>query len=363
MEALRICAVALSFSTACLAQSAREIAQRAFKSVVLLELDDSQGQPIALGSGFFVATGVIATNQHVIDGASSGTAKLVGDSREMELLGTIAVDRQNDLALLKVDSPAPPLRLESGLNPAVGDAVYVVGNPLGLEGTFSEGIVSGIRTVGPDTILQMTAPISPGSSGGPVMDGSGAVIGIAEATFRDGQNLNLAVPASALNQLWSTVSQHLQVTPLSAAAHTSDNSHSVIDSIGTRIEAGVAISDVKLTQSFLGYPFTGFEFRITNKSPVAISHTTLRIIYRDAANGVMDFEDFRWDPSIPPGMTKTVATDNTEEATRAMKYYDAHGTDGTELPPATYENSYNALVEKMKPRIEVRVVSFDTEAE
>jgi len=75
----------------------------------------------------------------------------------------------------------------------VGDTVYVAGNPKGLEGTFSQGIVSGIRRVKGNRYLQITAAISEGSSGGPILNESGDVIGIAVATVREGQNLNFAV--------------------------------------------------------------------------------------------------------------------------------------------------------------------------
>ncbi len=142
MNFVRIAVIMFSMSTACFAQSARDIARVAFRSVVLLQMNDPNGQPLSLGSGFFISSSVIATNAHVIEGASSGTAKLIGDAHTMRILGTVAVDRHADLALLKVNDSVPALTLGSGANPSVGDSVYVVGNPLGLEGTFSEGIIS-----------------------------------------------------------------------------------------------------------------------------------------------------------------------------------------------------------------------------
>ena len=134
MRFVRIVTVIFSVSCACFGQSARDIARNAFKSVVLLETNDLNGQPLSLGSGFFISSGIIATNAHVIEGASSGTAKLVGETHTLQILGTLAIDRNVDLALLKVDSPAPSLVLGTNASPAVGDNVYVVGNPLGLEG-------------------------------------------------------------------------------------------------------------------------------------------------------------------------------------------------------------------------------------
>src|SRR5207245_6657549 len=83
----------------------------------------------------------------------------------------------------------------------VGESVYAGGKPVGLEGTFSPGIGSSIREVGTDKLLQITAPISPGSSGGPVLNEKGEVIGVSVATFRGGQNLNFAIPSNYLKTL------------------------------------------------------------------------------------------------------------------------------------------------------------------
>jgi hypothetical protein len=361
MKSVFCLAMLLSMSSLCLGQSVREIAQTAFKSVVLLEMSDSNGQPLSLGSGFFIADGIIATNAHVIEGASNGMAKLIGNEQKFAIQGTIAIDRHTDLALLKIGNSGPALNLGPDAKPVVGDKVYVVGNPLGLEGTFSEGIVSGIRSIHSDSILQMTAPISPGSSGGPVMNDSGTVIGVAEATFKDGQNLNLAVPVVYLSNLWATVSQHLILTPLAEQATLGSGQSSIVDGIGTRIEAGVSVSDFKLTNPDSSSHTGGFEMRISNKLPVAIPNIRLRIIYRDTSNAIMDFEDFTYDKTIPPGLTKTVIRSDSEEAYRAQHYYDTRGVDGSPLPPARGENSYNFYVKRMDPKVEIRVVRFNTD--
>lgn len=339
MRFIRVALVVLSMSNVCYCQSARDIARVAFKSVVLLQMNDSNGQPLSLGSGFFVSKGIIATNAHVIDGASSGTAKLVGDAHAVQILGTVAVDRNADLALLKVDSPAPPLALGPNASPTVGDNVYVVGNPLGLEGTFSEGIISGVRHVDSDSVLQMTAPISPGSSGGPVMDSSGAVIGIAVATFQDGQNLNLAVPVSYLSKLLASPSKGL--VSLGTQKTSGLALKSMLDDVGTRTEEGVIVSDYRLLGNVAGY--TGnFEFRLTNKLPVPIYNIRLRLLYYDEAGSLMDFEDISYDDSIPAGLTKTISKPSTAESRHAEAYYCC----------THYPNS-------ISPKVEFRVMGFD----
>ena len=181
------------------AQTAQQIAKRAFGSTVLLVLEDASGQPRSLGSGFFVLDDEIATNLHVVEGAATGYAKLVGQKTKYDLEGITAVDAERDLVVLKISAPgAHALSLGDSDSVQVGDSVYAVGNPQGLEGTFSQGIVSSIREVGEDTLLQITAAISPGSSGGPVLNGKGEVIGVSVATFKGGQNLNFAIPSEYL---------------------------------------------------------------------------------------------------------------------------------------------------------------------
>jgi TolA-binding protein len=111
-----------------------------------------------------------------------------------------------DLAVVKIPgAKAPALMLGHDADVAVGDDVYVVGNPRGLEGTLSQGIVSAIRSTPERRLLQITAPISPGSSGGPVLNSEGKVIGVAVSTLRDSQNLNFAVSVGELRQLVNQV--------------------------------------------------------------------------------------------------------------------------------------------------------------
>jgi hypothetical protein len=179
----------------------KEIAKKVFPSVVLLTMNDKNGNPMSLGSGFVVQKDVIATNMHVIRGAVSGTAKLVGQNGEVSLDGVIALDEKHDLVLLKTSLNSPALAINDKATAEVGETIFAVGNPQGLEGTFSQGIVSGLRNTPEGRWIQITAPISPGSSGGPVLNSLGEVIGIAVATLKSGQNINFAIPVSVLSEL------------------------------------------------------------------------------------------------------------------------------------------------------------------
>ena len=192
------------FVSATPAQTVPEIAEKALAATVYLEMKDSNGKTLGFGSGFFVKPNLIATNYHVIAGAASGTAKLVGKYTTYKIEGFTATDEANDLALLKVSAYGiKPLILGNSNAVKIGDTVYVAGNPKGLEGTFSDGIISSRRDKDTKERFQMTAPISPGSSGGPVLNSKGEVIGVSVAVHRDldAQNLNFAIPSSYLKTL------------------------------------------------------------------------------------------------------------------------------------------------------------------
>ena len=184
------------------AQTVPDIAEKALAATVYLEMQDSNGKILGFGSGFFVKPNLIATNYHVIAGAASGTAKLVGKHNTYEIEGFTATSTYDDLVLLKVSVPGiNPLPLGNSDAVKIGETVYVAGNPKGLEGTFSDGIISGRHGGHAKGRIQMTAPISPGSSGGPVLNKKGEVIGVSYMIVEGGQNLNFAIPSLYLKTL------------------------------------------------------------------------------------------------------------------------------------------------------------------
>lgn len=181
--------------------NAKEIAEKTLNSVVLVGVDNERGETVT-GSGFFVKDDIVVTNYHVIEGATYAYIRVSNTDNQFHVIGTVGVDIEHDLALLVIKGISRPIiPLSMSIDVKVGTSVYVVGNPLGLEGTFSEGIVSSIREIESGELLQITAPISPGSSGGPVLDSAGEVIGVASAQITSGQNLNFAVPVSYLRAL------------------------------------------------------------------------------------------------------------------------------------------------------------------
>jgi serine protease Do len=177
-----------------------QIAARATLAVVTIRGDDS------LGSGFLVREdGWIATNFHVIQGEPALTVVL-SDQSEHPVLEVLAADEERDLAVIRIHAPRKLPRLALGDSAAVrpGDPVVVIGHPLGLEDTVSNGLVSAVRVLDRSlTLLQISAPIAPGSSGGPLFNERGEVIGVAAAISTEGQNLNFGVPAAYLAALLS----------------------------------------------------------------------------------------------------------------------------------------------------------------
>lgn len=126
----------------------RDIAKSAFLSTVLLTMEDVNGQPLSLGSGFVIDEGVVVTNFHVVENSKGGIVKIIGDPKKYRISGIFEIDKINDIAILSVKGLiAPKVKIGDYSTVGVGDNIYAVGNPRGLEGTFSQGIVSGIRDI------------------------------------------------------------------------------------------------------------------------------------------------------------------------------------------------------------------------
>jgi Trypsin-like peptidase domain len=180
------------------------IAKAANGSIVSIVMSDDKGKPIAQGTGFFVTKdGLIVTNYHVIAQGSSAVATLP-DGATYVLEGVVASDKARDVAVVKATGKNfRKLMLGNSDRVEVGQEVVAIGNPLFLESTVSNGIISGIRTeeqLG-GKFLQVTAPISPGSSGGPLFDMADEVIGITTLYLKGGENLNFAIPINDAKRL------------------------------------------------------------------------------------------------------------------------------------------------------------------
>jgi tetratricopeptide (TPR) repeat protein len=180
-----------------------ELVRRIKPSAVAIETFDAHGEKLSRGSGFFIETDRIVTNRHVLEGAYRAEVHSSTGS-VFPVKGVLAVDAEGDLAILKIDPPTPaikPLPLDK-TSPQEGESVVVIGNPLGLEGSVTNGIVSAVRDIPTfGRIIQITAAISAGSSGSPVVNMEGQVIGIATLQITGGQSVNFAIPSERISQL------------------------------------------------------------------------------------------------------------------------------------------------------------------
>jgi hypothetical protein len=185
-----------------------EIARDAVKAAVLLVVSDKAGKEMRQGSGFVISNdGKFVTNYHVIEDADSALVKFSNGAFYL-VEGVLGVDPAKDLAVLKAaGKDLPWLPLGNSDSVLVGEHVVAVGSPLAIEGSVSDGIISAVREInfrqGSLTTLQTTAPISPGSSGGALLNMKGEVIGVTAAQLTGGQNLNFAIPINYVVPLLS----------------------------------------------------------------------------------------------------------------------------------------------------------------
>jgi len=182
------------------------LVKRVKPAVVAIATYDATGEALMTGSGFFLRPGQVVTNLHVIRGAVRAEIKtLDGKGKVFPVNGTLAVDEEGDLALLSVEMPVERTARSTELAkelPDEGETIFVIGNPLKLEGSVSDGIVSAVREV-PNSyrIIQITAPISHGNSGSPVFNLKGQVLGVVTVKVTNGQNINLAIAAARVAEL------------------------------------------------------------------------------------------------------------------------------------------------------------------
>ncbi len=200
------------------------LAQRVAPAVFRLEVKDAAGNITGTGTAFAIsADGLAVTNFHVVDGGKSFTARTT-QGAEFAISGVVATDPTADLALIRLSaSNLPFLELGASDSLNIGAPVAVFGAPRGLSGTLSNGILSAKRT-GEDTtekdptngghLLQITAPISSGSSGSPVLDSAGKVVGVAVSGMvgPTSQNLNFAIPVEAVTTLQKNAAAGLAET-------------------------------------------------------------------------------------------------------------------------------------------------------
>lgn len=283
------------------------IAQDAGKAIVLVVASDCPDKKVFQGSGFIVnPDGTVVTNFHVIDGCSSAIVKFT-DGSFYQIAGVLAVDPTKDIALLKIDASRkdfPFLVIADSDHAEVGEHVVAIGSPLELlelagssdistEATVSDGIISGKRDWEGHgiSVLQTTAPISHGSSGGALLDMQGQVLGITTMMMGDAQNINFVVPAKYVTSMISAET----LKPLGAIAPASSEKGHIenpLDQfVGTytgmwvsRYGSGVVVLNVATANEKLTA-----RVAITG-SPIGYGGDALEITVKEFGDGILTVE-------------------------------------------------------------------------
>ncbi len=353
------------------AQTPQQIAQKAFRSTVLLVMEDKNGQPLSLGSGFFVGQGQIATNLHVVEGAIRGYAKLVGKKTKFNIEGYTAIDEKRDLIILKVTTlGTQTIHLGNSDLVQVGETVYAVGNPRGLEGTFSDGIISSIRPVGNDKLIQITAPLSPGSSGGPVLNKKGEVIGVSVFTIRDGQNLNFAIPSKYLKTLIAKVGYAKFLSQIKSnkekGSILTDFSNPSIDGL----TGGKFLWTVNTIPSYAGNDLS-YTFSLRNQLRENVKNVQYLVIFYDKDGDPIDTTFAKFAEIIPAGLAKRssgnvsdysvkrLSTKYESLSQRLSELQEAASELGLELPATSTDISTRPMLTITKTYVKFRVLDYE----
>lgn len=182
------------------------------QSVVVLQVSTVSGERTGNGTGFVIrGDGLVVTNHHVVDGHRSLTA-VFADGRRVDVTGVVVSDEAHDLAVVRLDAKGlSPLELGSSAGLKEGMQLFMAGNPLGLDFTFNEGVLTALRPKGlpadlgltlkdadKQPLLQLTIDAEPGSSGSPIVDAEGKVVGIERAGLG---SADFAVPVDTLKAL------------------------------------------------------------------------------------------------------------------------------------------------------------------
>ena len=268
-----------------------KVVNKVFPSTVLIAAEDINGQVQSLGSGFLVSPNVIATNYHVIENSYSGYVKLVNEDALYEIEGVVGYSIQYDLALIKISNNIGTQVSYKSSSVDIGQKIFAIGNPLGLEGTISDGIISGLRNIDGVPYLQISAPISPGNSGGPVVDENGDVIGVATYTYSEGQNLNFAVPVKYVRELLGNQTPLVSLASIVKSTQSSSKKSSA-NFKGASVQKPMieGCFSTYITMSSYTYP-CNLQFSLKNNLRQGIhSIKTILIIY-DSDNEVLDYHN------------------------------------------------------------------------
>ncbi len=240
--------------------SANDIYNKISNSMVRIDAYDKNGKRISLGSGFFISNdGKIATNYHVVDSAYNLKAVLYSDDSTHTVTNILGYNKSQDVAVIQINLNNTPYLKISNDSVNVGDIVYTLGSPKGVDDIFTSGMVSNSSvTVSGKECIAFTAPISSGNSGGPLVNKNGEVIGINTMKVTDAENFNLAILSKQITSL------NLN-TPVSPSTHYNNNlsanafgifaCYIMVNADGTKDDQYIKYTSVKETENNVGFEY------------------------------------------------------------------------------------------------------------
>lgn len=191
------------------------------QSVVKLICYDHNGEETAIGSGFFIYDDkTIVTNYHVISEAYACDISTEQD-KTYSVSKVVGYDKDKDIAIITLseNTGLKPLKIGDPNKVKKGEKIVAIGSPLGIKNSVSDGILSGRITMDDMSVLQFTAPISSGNSGGALFDDKGRVIRVTFASYEDGQNLNLAIPIDLVENIYRNLKCEMSISTIYMEEH------------------------------------------------------------------------------------------------------------------------------------------------
>lgn len=300
--------------------TASDIYQKSKDGIAIVIAYDDDGIPLSQGTGFFIENNKLITNFHVIENSKSIRVKLIDGEKFLKKADVKLSSKKYDLAIVETEIINNHLSLDTISEPKIGSKIFTIGNPRGLTGTISEGIISAKRKNDYD-LIQITAPISPGNSGGPLINERGNVIGISTFTLKNSQNLNFAIPLKYIfnckKHIYQKVTKRNKIT-----------------------EKNGAITISKFTKRWLK-EVEHISFK--NNTNDYINHITGVIIYKDMKDNIIDYRVIDKEIVIPPNLAKRIS----------IASFDDEGS------YTYYKDRQSSLSEKFK--IEFRLLSYEAE--
>ena len=329
--------IGLLYSTLVHAElSTSQIAKKYLPSVVTIIALDNNGQPLALGSGFFINNnGHIVTNHHVLESSTEALVKNATGSTG-KIIEIIKDDPDVDLVVAKTTfNNTPHVIIGNSDTVAVGEDIVTIGNPAGLEGTVSKGIISRIRQERDIKYIQISSPLSPGSSGGPVFSLDGTVIGIATGYLDRGHNFNFAMPS---NYLMSLEDKNIPLDRLPKRTTSQIiTDTSLIEVVEIHYDVNTFPGTINVTDGSIYEDLDSIVFSLRNNGTHPIKNINLGIVYKNHNNEVISYASKNIMMTILPALAMQFSHDEK------VRYFSKSGFDG---PPE-------------RGHVEIRVLNYE----